>query len=270
MYSSHQYVPVLNSEEELKIPWDALCAMMSGRSLLDTSVLYVANSREAAEFLAAYGIDIATQSGQQTAAETVREAVAYLAEVLLPYRGFDRIPPEIQGASLEDLLIAASSWPRNTWPNWPCVVLKLCHAVAHTRWGYDTAAHLAAVKDIKTRTLKYLYQKHGTQWFGDDACAIPLVDFQFKETKRFSRIMTKLLHKPGNMSSMIADHIGMRFVTYDLFSAILLIRFLHTRGVFMYANSNPDLARNSLVDTAKIMELVGQFNPDVKYLGLPN
>lgn len=269
MFSTHPYVPVLSSEEELKIPWQALTAMMGGRSLLDTSELYVESQQEAVEFLAAYGIDILTQSGQHTATEIMRDALVYLGEVLLPYRCIDSIPPEIQASNLEDMLIAASCWPHNSWPNWPCVVLKLCHAVAHTRWGYDTAAHQEAVKVIKTRAEKFLYKKHGTQWIGDAACAIPLVDFQFKVTKRFSRVMTKLLHKPGNLSSTIADHIGLRFVTYDLFSAILLIRFLRTRGVFMYANSNPGQARNSLVDAAKIVELLGPFNPDVKLVDLP-
>ncbi len=260
---SQHFVPVLSNEDELKIQWDTLRTIIGGRSPLDVSELHVATETEARIFLAAYGIDLSQPGDRQTAAEIKEAALAYLTDVLLPYRGVLTVPSRFVDSSLEELFVAASSWPRATWPNWPCVLLKLCHAVAHTRWGYDTEANRAAVKIIRDRTEKYLYKGHGTTWIGDQACAIPLVDYQIKETKRFSRIMTKLLHKPGNLSSAIVDHVGLRFVTYDLFSAILLIRFLRTRGVFMYANGNPQFMRNSLVDFAKIEELFNQYNPDV-------
>jgi uncharacterized protein (TIGR04562 family) len=261
--ASTQFVPVLSNEDELHIPWEALHTMIGGRSLLDTSEFYVTTRQEAMDFLQAYGIDLSTKNGQLTANEVKAEALAYLSDTLLPFRDINAVPQGFAEVGMEDLCLAASSWSPADWPNWPCVILKLCHAAAHTRWGYDTAAHLAAAEVIKARIQKYLYQDHGTYWIGDGACAIPLVDYQIKETKRFSRVMTKLLHKPGNMCSAIVDHIGLRFVTYDLFSVILLVRFLRTRGIFMYANSSPLLARNPLMEISKIEELVGQFNPDV-------
>ncbi len=86
-------------------------------------------------------------------------------------------------------------------------------------------------------------------------CQIPLVKYQIKEIKSLSRIMQKLLRKPGNLAVQIYDHLGVQFVTYDIYSAILLIKFLRSRHIISYVNNVPELSKNSLADFEEIQAL---------------
>jgi uncharacterized protein (TIGR04562 family) len=101
-------------------------------------------------------------------------------------------------------------------------------------------------------------------WIGDDRCRIPIVEFRIKTEKHFYRLVTKLLLKESNLSSEIYDHIGMRFVTHDIFSAILLIKFLRSRHVFMYANVLPQQSKNSLAEFQQIEALFAEFREPIR------
>jgi uncharacterized protein (TIGR04562 family) len=69
--------------------------------------------------------------------------------------------------------------------------------------------------------------------------------------------------KEGNLSADIYDHIGLRFVTHDIFAAILLIRFLRSRHVFMYANVLPQQSKNSLAEFEQIEALFAEFSDPI-------
>jgi len=77
-------------------------------------------------------------------------------------------------------------------------------------------------------------------------------------------MVTKLLLKKGNLCAGIYDHIGMRIVTNDIFSAILLIKFLRSRHIFMYANVLPQESKNSLAEFHQIEALFSEFGAPVQ------
>ena len=80
----------------------------------------------------------------------------------------------------------------------------------------------------------------------------------------FEYLETVLL-KEGNLSARIYDHIGVRFVTNEIFSAILLIKFLRSRNIFMYANLLPRESKNSMAEFHQIEELFSEFNDSVEH-----
>ena len=257
-------VPVISSSDEFSIPWQTLQTIIAGRSLIDTVELQVANLDEAHRFLQAYGLE---DTGE--ADRLCGKALDYIETVLLENSELS-LPQTVKELSLPELLVAASTRPRTPVCEWSCVILKVCHAVAHARWTRDEDAYRGALALVKARLEPYLSHSslsdsspsdssNGT-WIGDDHCRIPIVEYRIKTEKHFSRLVTKLLVKEGNLCSEIYDHIGMRFVTHDIFSAILLIKFLRSRHVFMYANVLPQESKNSLAEFQQIEALFAEFS----------
>jgi len=220
-------IPVISDPEELHIPWRTLQTIIAGRSLIDTFELNVGSLDEAHKFLHAYGME-----SSDYAEELRKTAFEYLENVLLKNSDL-HFPKNINKLKLPELLLEASADPKSRVSEWSCVILKICHAVAHAKWRKD--------------------------------CRIPIVEYKIKTEKKFFRIVTKLLLKEGNLSARIYDHIGVRFVTNDIFSAILLIKFLRSRNIFMYANLLPRESKNSMAELHQIEELFSEFNDPIEH-----
>ena len=247
-------IPVIADANELNIPWRTLQTIIAGRSLLDTFELHVGSAREAQRFLQAYGLQ------DHEEAESLRgQALEYIDDVLLRDSPV-RLPESARRLGLAELLVSASGGADRQLSEWSCVILKVCHAVAHARWTRDEGAYRAALAKVKERLEPYLIEADDGVWIGDERCRIPVIECRVKSTKRFFRLVNKLLLKEGNLSTDIYDHIGLRFVTQDIFAAILLIRFLRSRHVFMYANVLPQKSKNSLAEFRQIEDLFAEFS----------
>jgi uncharacterized protein (TIGR04562 family) len=254
MISTDHRVPVIDSADELSIPWQTLQTIIAGRSLIDTFELHIESLVEAERFLRAYGLEDHDES------EVLRgQALEYIETVLLQETRL-RLPVAVRRLSLPELLVAASGSAEQQIADWSCVILKVCHAVAHARWTRDEEAYRAALARVRERLEPYLIETTEGAWVGDEHCRIPVVEYRIKSEKRFSRLVNKLLLKEGNLSADIYDHIGLRFVTHDIFAAILLIRFLRSRHVFMYANVLPQGSKNSLAEFHEIEGLFAEFS----------
>jgi uncharacterized protein (TIGR04562 family) len=253
--------PRLSSAAELDIPWSTLETLIGGRSVVDLQQLPVADDRSAARFLQAYGFD-PNDPGDCRAMEQIHaRAIRYLDEVVLPWQWLGAVPEPWRSMPIEDLLVAAAKPPSGEWPNWPCILLKVLHCTTHALFSLDVEAHQAALESVRARFLPFLFEQAGQQWIGDENCKIPLVDFHIKEEKPFDRFMTKLLHKPGNLALEVFDRLGVRLVTHDIFSAVLLIKFLRSRNIIMFANQLPERSRNSLAELDEIHRLYGVSAP---------
>ncbi len=258
---SQHLLPVIHSEEEFKIPWQTLRSIIGGESIIDINEIDMASINQAIAFLKDYGVNPDSTEGQVTLIEIRDMAIEYLHDVILKdieKVDFDRA---ISDKSLPELLFAAARWQNRKRVNWPCIVLKVAHAMAHALWHHDSEAQEQALIVVENRLKPFLFGEFGADWIGDTQCKIPLVDFEIKKGKDVFRVVTKLLQKPGNISVQIRDRIGVRFVVEDVFCSVLLIKFLRTRGIFMYANNIPEEAKNSLVEFAHIEELYKEFGP---------
>ena len=252
-------IPVISNPDELNIPWRTLQTIIAGRSLIDSFELHIDNLDEAYKFLKAYGLE------NNEAAEKLRKtAFEYLETVLLKDSGFN-LPEYAYRLSLPELLLQASADPRTKISEWSCLILKICHAVAHAQWTKDSDAYNAALVKINARLIPFIIESKDGIWIGDDDCRIPIVEYKVKTKKRFFRIVTKLLLKEGNLSAEIYDHLGVRLVTNDISSAVLLIKFLRTRNIFMYANLLPQKSKNSMAEFHQIEALFSEYSVPVQH-----
>ncbi len=252
-------IPVISDPGELNIPWRTLQTVIAGRSLIDTFELNIDNLDEASKFLGSYGIE-----NSADAEKLLKTALDYVENILLKETGLC-LPEKTHKLSLPELLLEASIGSKSTISEWSCVILKVCHAVAHAQWTRDKDAHDAALKKIKVRLKPFIIESQDGVWIGDDNCRIPIVEYNIKTRKKFFRIVTKLLLKEGNLSARIYDHIGIRIVTRDIFSAILLIKFLRSRHIFMYANVLPQESKNSMAEFHEIEELFSEFSTPIQH-----
>jgi len=251
-------IPVISDPDELNIPWQTLQTIIAGKSLIDTFELHIDNLDDAQKFLHSYGFDDSEDL------EKLRQtAIQYLEKVLLMESRLC-LPEELNLLLLPELLLEASNNPKTPLSEWSCALLKVCHAVAHAQWTRDDEAYNGALTKIKERLKPYVIESDDGTWIGDDKCHIPVVEYSIKTGKQFFRLVTKLLLKEGNLSTGIYDHIGMRFVTNDIFSTILLIKFLRSRHIFMYANVLPYESKNSLAEFHQIEALFSEFSGPIQ------
>lgn len=252
-------IPVISNPDELNIPWRTLQTIIAGRSLIDSFELHIDNLDEAYRFLKAYGLE-----NNESVEKLRKTAFEYLETVLLKDSDFN--PPEYAyRLSLPELMLQASADPRTKISEWSCLILKVCHAVAHAQWTKDDDAYNAALVTIIARMKPFIINSQDGIWIGDDDCSIPIVEYKVKTKKRFFRIVTKLLLKEGNLSAEIYDHLGVRLVTNDISSAILLIKFLRTRNIFMYANLLPQKSKNSMAEFHQIEALFSEYSVPVRH-----
>ena len=257
-----KFYPVLENQDELKIPWETLKTIIGGTSIIDTKQLHTSNLRRALVFLRAYGINPDNPDDVAASQTILQVALQYMDEVFLK-QGVDeasQFPKELRERPIHMLLQDAANW-KGTGTNWACLLLKICHATSHAVWSHDSEAHSKAIEVISERLKPHLHTKHGSEWIGDEKCMIPLISFVVKKEKHLFRVITKLLLKSGNLSTAIRDHVGLRFIVEDTFSAILLIKYMRTRGIFMYANNIPEESKNSLAGLDEIQSLYEKLGP---------
>jgi uncharacterized protein (TIGR04562 family) len=257
MAKTDHRIPVISDPDELNIPWRTLQTIIAGRSLIDTFELNVSDPADADRFLGSYGLH-----DKAVAEELLIVAVEYVETVLLRETG-KQLPGNIKELSLAELLLAASDKIKSMISEWSCLLLKVCHAVAHAQWSKDEDAYHAALVKINARLNPFIVESEDGCWIGDKNCRIPIVEYKIKTRKKFFRVVNKLLLKEGNLSARIYDHIGVRFVTNDIFSAILLIKFLRSRNIFMYANLLPRESKNSIAEFHQIEALFSEFTEPV-------
>lgn len=258
---SQYLLPVIHSEDEFKIPWQTLRSIIGGESIIDIEEIDTVSIDLAVAFLKDYGVNPETAEGQAALTEIRDLAIEYLHSVIL--KNIERVDFDraISDKSLPELLLAATSGQNSNRVNWPCIVLKVAHAMAHALWHHDSEAQEQALIVVENRLRPFLFEEFAADWIGDAQCKIPLIDFEIKKSKDIFRVVTKLLQKPGNISAQIRDRIGVRFVVEDVFCSVLLIKFLRTRGIFMYANNIPEEAKNSLAEFGHMEELYKEFGP---------
>ena len=252
-------IPVISDPEELNMPWRTLQTIIAGKSLIDTFELNIHDIDDAHKFLSAYGLQNSDD------AEALRSnALEYIETVLLENTRL-RLPEKATRLSVPELMVEASAASRSGLSEWCCVILKVCHAVAHAQWSRDEDAYNAALIKINTRLKPFIIESQDGTWIGDEGCRIPIVEYSIKTQKKFFRVVTKLLLKEGNLSARIFDHIGIRIVTNDIFSAILLIKFLRSRHIFMYANVLPQESKNSIAEFHQIEALFAEFSDPIQH-----
>jgi len=145
-------MPVISDPDELDIPWLTLQTIIVGKSLIDTFELHIDNLDEANKFLNTYGLD-----ANEDLEKLRITALEYVEKVLLNEIPLC-LPEKASHLSLPELLLEASANPKTPLSEWSCVILKVCHAVAHARWTRDEDAYNDALIKINERLKPYLIE----------------------------------------------------------------------------------------------------------------
>lgn len=226
-------------------PWHLTRAIVGGESAIDVPRLLLRSQAEAEAFLDCYGFDWGRASHRLEVEAYRQSAIAYLNDELLNDLPID-LPEYLSGQTDARTLLLWASEPGGERQKWSCALLRVMHTFAHAQSYFNDQYADAIRQQILARFEPHLKISEEGLTLGRDG--IGLVDFEVKPVKPTSSIVTKLLHKAENVAADIFDRIGVRFITRERFDALLVVKYLRTQNVVMFANIKPSRSRNTLLD----------------------
>jgi len=227
-------------------PWHLTHAIVSGESAIDVPQLLITSESEAEKFLDCYGFDWAQPSHRAELESYRQHAVTFVQDTLLDGLPFD-MPRDISGAQDIRQLLLWASQPAGDHQRWACALLRVMHTVAHAHSYFNDRYSDPIRQQILSRFEPHLSMQENGLFLGDRH-GIPLEDFEVKPTKPLSSVVMKLLHKAENVAADIFDRIGVRLITRERFDALMVVKYLRSENVVMFANIKPSRSRDTLVD----------------------
>ena len=236
-----------SGDDALGISRQAIRALIAGRSALDNERLDVASGRDAEAFLRSYGFDYQDPVQRRELQEIRRAALEFLEqELLLP--GMEVLGDVVRMQDVRTLLAWASSRDGSDRQRWSCALLRVIHTCAHAH-SYSDMAHGHRVRaSIEARFAPHLFTTNGVTTLGQGEAAVELVRFELRPPKTFRSVVIKLLSAAHNVGTEVYDRQGVRIVTRDRIDALMVLRYLRSEHVVMFANVMPDRCRNTLID----------------------
>ena len=234
--------------------WEALDVLLSGRSAIDMDMLAFYDHSEATHFLNSYGFCLANPDDAKKAHAILIEAIGFISLHLMPEEWKQGVRPPSEVLECDDprkLLLWASTQGDLLKDHriWSCSILRVMHTIAHLDRLERAHEHHFARRQIQARFSEFLMEDPKNQiWFGHDNRKVPLADIEWKRKKSRNSIILKLLHKPANVSETIYDHLGIRMTTYSVADAVVVLKLLREFDLVSFANTNPNRARNNLID----------------------
>ncbi|OIP44811.1 MAG: hypothetical protein AUK47_00260 [Deltaproteobacteria bacterium CG2_30_63_29] len=239
-----------------EFPWRTLNAIIGGASAIDVPCLYLNTLEEAEEFLACYGYHW-SKDEHRAEIEWIRsQAVEFIEGSLLVDTALQIPKPLVQQRDVRTLLLWASrsrhAQPGDRDQQWTCALLRVMHTMAHAQTYFNRRFGEQIREQILAPFRPHLHgspDRPGGMTLGEaGADAIPIVGFDVKHTKPLSSVVMKLLLKAENVAVDIFDRVGVRFVTQERFDTLLVVHYLRTHNIIMFANIKPSRSRNTLID----------------------
>ena len=227
-------------------PWDLTRAIIGGESAIDVPRLLLRSVSDAEQFLDCYGFDWSRPSHRLEVESFRRQSIAFIEESLIDEIALE-IPAEIRDCTDVRQLLLWASEPSGARQSWACSTLRVMHTVAHAHSYFNDRYADTIRQQVLKRFEPHLSLDEAGLSLGGDL-GIPLVDFEVKPSKPLSSVVVKLLHKAENVAADIFDRIGVRFITRERFDALMVVKYLRTNNVVMFANIKPSRSRNTLLD----------------------
>lgn len=247
---------------DTRFPWDTLRAVIGGRSALDVPRVHARTPELAEQFLDGYGFDVRNPAHLAEIEDLRQEAIAFLETQLLD--DDEAILPEVRAQTdPRQLLVWASAAAPNPTQGWSCAILRVAHTLAHSRSYFNEKYGHEIRNQIFARFEPHLFEDDTGLRLGAGPDAIALKDFEVKPGKPVFSVAMKLLHKVENVAEDIFDRIGVRFITHERFDALLVVRYLRERNVFMFANIKPSRSRNTLLDLGWLEDFMAGLDAEV-------
>ncbi len=242
------------------LPPEVTQVVLGGGSSIDLEGLRCGSVSEARDFALAYGYDLSIPVQAHQVRRVHQEALAFLQTVIL--EPGDPHPP-MEVSACEDplqLIVWASTRPRDAKAAWSCAVLRVMHTLFHL----DHDVNLRFLPEIQAQVFAP-YDRHlvleGGRWKLRGAYEVELAGVEKKEQKDRASMLLKLLHKPENVAETIYDHIGIRFVAQDRLGVLQVIRFLLDHHALLPTHIKPSRSRNRMIDLEALKAWMGGLPP---------
>lgn len=256
--------------KKYEFDWQILDVIIGGKSAIDSATsLQLKSADEAAKFLECYGYDLENPIEKAELFGNFQEAISFIRRYFLKPEnpeGFDfEIPRRIiEITDITQLILLASAPASGILSHWACAVIKIMHTIAHLDRDLFGSYYFSDIqKQILDKFYKFIHSdEEGKKYLGKDlkdSEKIEIMLFESKPKKSRDSVILKLLHKPENVAEDIFDRVGIRFVTFNKFDALRVIKFLKDRYVIMPANIKPSRSRNSLIDTEVLVESLNKY-----------
>lgn len=249
---------------DLNFDRQAIESILKGISILDVSRLPVSNLEQATEFVLAYGFDLSRPEDEENLWALHATAVEFLREELL--EGEEKVPDSLaerdQLKDLRNLLLFASTEEKssNTIQRWSCAILRVMHVFAH----HNNSVLDLFMTDIQSQLLStfndhiHILSDHEI-YLGPKEQGIRLMKFEVKTFKSLRSSIIKLLAKPEIVALDLLDRLGFRFITFSVFDAFRVLRYLVEKGVISLPHVAPEQSNNSLYPPSLFFEAIDQF-----------
>lgn len=236
------------------VPWDALKAIVGGKSAIDEPRIDI-NSLEGGQvLLESYGFDW-TRPEHRAELETLRrQALLFIREDLLGPDLRLEVPEWLEAETDVRQLMLNAAHRTSEQQLWSCAVLRVMHTIIHCHSYFNQRFGDEIREQILARFEPHVRGHGDSLRLGDGSLAVPLTQFEVKHVKPWRSVTMKLLHKPENVAADIFDRVGIRLVTTERFDALLVMRYLRSHYVVLFANVKPSRSRNTLIDLDALRE----------------
>ncbi|MDR2697727.1 MAG: TIGR04552 family protein [Holophagales bacterium] len=228
--------------------------VLGGKVFIDQDGLDITSYAQAYDFALNYGFDMNLPLQRSQVIKIFKEALLFLQNVVLEDTEL-KIPAKVsESEDPLDLLVWASTIPRDNIARWSCAVL----CIMHTLFYIDNNVFMHFLSNIQQQIFeryeRYLIQKQDGSCVFKGDYEVPILNIKRKESKNRYSLLLKLLQKTENVAETIYDHIGIRIVTEDLLDVLLVLRFFIDHNVFQAAHIKPSRTRNLMIDVTLLEE----------------
>jgi uncharacterized protein (TIGR04562 family) len=207
-------------------------------------------------------------SGKTSKKLTTEEQISYLLEQERAEKEF--IEKELAKLiKKEDILkffkVAAGCGPKQKGlAKQACALLRIGYAIDYIERDPQISLLEEALGVLLDKKEKHFVDKRARGeriWkykLGQNRLHMPIERLEVR-TKKRSRIITKLLHKPGNRSGKVLDHIGVRVTTKSAIDTLKLIYYMFFNvetQMFPYMSIRIDETKNLILDANRIEEII--------------
>jgi len=239
--------------------WESLDVIVGGHSALDSKnfVRQLANRDEVNDFLKGYGLDINDPVSRAELFGNFQEALQFIKRFFLKEGSDDGLDIRIPNAifmitDVENLFLMATSGNNSDKVErlWAEIVLKVMHTILHVDKDLRSNYFNVIQTQIFDRIYKHISRDDENRLYlgGLQGVGIPLLDFEAKSKKTRESVIIKLLHKAENVAEELFDRIGVRFVTYNKFDMLRVIKFFLEKNVIIPHNIKPSRSVNTMID----------------------
>jgi len=247
--------------EILDFPTYTLESIVGGGSPIDVPRLHLETLEQAEEFLGSYGFNWTSPLHKKEILAIQSEAISFIEDEFLKEDPNLTVPDFISSErDLRKVMLWASSKDKEAKQQWSCALLRVMHTFMHSRSYFNQKFDQQIRQQIIQRFEPHLHVGANGPVLGRGEGAIPLIHFEIKRAKPIRSVVMKLLHKAENVATAIFDRVGIRLITGDKLDALMVVRYLRSHNVIMFANIQQPRSKNTLVDMGSFREELARLN----------